>query len=103
MDKVVKLKVGQDVALGALLGTVGKTGVKNSGSHLHYDMFACGPEALTSYRRLFGTPVGAFPLDELRIDDCIPIPSEPFIPVDVYDDDVVAKARANRVPLRGAR
>lgn len=103
MDKVATFKRGDEVQRGQVLGTSGKTGVKNSGPHLHFDMFACGPLALESYKRLFGTPVGEFPLDELRIDDCIPIPSEPFIPVDEYDDDVLEMARANRVPLRGAR
>lgn len=46
---------GQQVTMGQLIGYSGRTGIKISGAHLHFDVRA-NPAALATYKAQFGTP-----------------------------------------------
>jgi len=86
---------GQRITKGQVIGHVGRSGVKKSGSHLHFDMLL-DPALLDQYARTFGMPRGGFGKHHA---EGTAVPSEPLIPVASYTSTVIQDAKKNGVPL----
>lgn len=88
----------QYVNLGQRIGTVGSTGVVNSGPHLHLDVLV-SKGVLAEFVREFGRPTPDFPAPRSIGTQ---VPAEALIPVTKYNDRTIADARRSGVTLRSA-
>lgn len=55
----ISVRVGQRVSRGERIGEVGRTGIKSSAPHVHFDV-KMGPAALAAYKAEFGEPTTGF-------------------------------------------
>jgi hypothetical protein len=90
------VQTGQRVSKGQVIGRGGRTGVKASGAHLHFEL-RLDPAQVPAYAREFGTPTTGF---GRTFSSGVAVPVEPLIPADVYRPLVVADARKHGVLLR---
>lgn len=96
LDQVF-VKKGQFVYRGALIGKTGKTGIFHSAAHLHFDLLA--PTALVpAIIATTGRPTIGWPSAQMEGLGHF-VPAEPHLPVDEYQDDVLAYAKKYKVPL----
>lgn len=89
---------GQVVRKGQIIGMSGTTG-KSSGPHLHLDL-KLAPEWVPLVEREVGGQTADF---HPRMDGRLGVPAEPWVPVDSYRPDVLARAARNNVMLYAAR
>jgi len=90
---------GQTVIPAQPIGLSGKSGIKSSGPHLHFD-FAIRSSLLPAYVRAFGTPRGGF--GKVRTYGAHEVTSVPAEPVCIANlsDRVLASAKDRGVALR---
>jgi murein DD-endopeptidase MepM/ murein hydrolase activator NlpD len=89
---------GAQVRQGQAIGTVGTTGTKESGPHVHFDIRVV-PEKLAEWVATHGTPTGGF---GRNLSGGIAVPAETITPVDKYAPGVTVGAARYGVSLYGA-
>jgi murein DD-endopeptidase MepM/ murein hydrolase activator NlpD len=88
------VKKGDKVMLGQLVAKSGRTGVVNSGAHLHFAIRA-NNDALNLFRSRFGMPSTGFGPTKSGV---TPVPSEPLVPGN-YSKKVKMRAAAQGIPF----
>lgn len=88
------VNTGASVSQGQLIGRVGRTGVQNSGSHLHFDVRA-DEAGLRSYAVSYGVPSTGF---GKNIGGYRAVPAEALVPLNL-PDKLKANAAAHNIPL----
>jgi murein DD-endopeptidase MepM/ murein hydrolase activator NlpD len=91
--------VGQRVAAGDTIAQSGSAG-PDVPTHLHFDLKLDPSRLDEEYVSRFGRPKTGF---GTTTDQGIGVPSEPLIPVEVYEPRVIEAARRNGVPLYQSR
>jgi murein DD-endopeptidase MepM/ murein hydrolase activator NlpD len=94
----IDVRTGQSVRAGQRIGALGRSGAASSGAHLHLTM-RLDKELLPLYRARYGEPAGGFGREMAPMG--VAVPAEPLIPVDGYQDDVIAAAAKHSIPLHG--
>lgn len=88
------VSAGDVVRQGDQIGLTGQTSTYSIPPHLHFQTRVPDVEI---YQSLFGTPVGGF--GHATAAGGTLVPSEPLVPADAYDDNVVTRAAARGIPL----
>jgi murein DD-endopeptidase MepM/ murein hydrolase activator NlpD len=81
-------KIGDRVSRGEVIGEVGKTGIKRSGAHVHFDV-RLKPDTLKKFVEIYGRPTTGF---TGKLQGAHAVPGETFMDDATYKDGVLEKS-----------